>query len=317
MKRPPTPRQRIFDLYWYFAAERQAIFAKRAVGAPGPWTADPILSTYKFCNVFRAADRVSQYMIREVCYHQESVTAADRLFQIVAFRIFSNIATWQTVHDHLGRYPLLSDLANGNFTKALQFAQQQNRTLYTHAFILSPHNAYGQPRKYLNHIELFKHVFLVDNFAENLLQAASLQEIFLLLKHYPMLGSFMSYQIAIDLNYSDLINFSENDFTVAGPGALRGIKKAFEDTGDFTPEEIVLWMVDQQEEAFSKIGLSFRGLYGRKLHAIDAQGLFCELDKYCRVAAPELASARSRIKTKFNPQPQPIDYYFPPKWQLS
>ena len=41
----------------------------------------------------------------------------------------------------------------------------------------------------------------------------------------PLIGNFMAYQLAIDLNYSDVFNFDENDFTIAGPGALRGIKK--------------------------------------------------------------------------------------------
>jgi hypothetical protein len=43
--------------------------------------------------VFRAVDRVSQYMIRNVCYHEEPCSSEDRLFQIVAFRTFSKIST--------------------------------------------------------------------------------------------------------------------------------------------------------------------------------------------------------------------------------
>ncbi len=44
---------------------------------------------HRFCNVFRAADRVSRYMIRDVSYHDESCIDGDRLFQFVAFRTFS------------------------------------------------------------------------------------------------------------------------------------------------------------------------------------------------------------------------------------
>jgi hypothetical protein len=124
----------------------------------------------------------------------------------------------------------------------------------------------------------------------------------------------MSYQIAIDLNYSDLIDFSENEFTKAGPGALRGINKAFESLGDYAPADIIHWMVDHQEAAFESLGLPFNGLWGRPLHAIDCQGLFCETDKYCRVAVPELASARKRIKARFSATPEPISFFFPPKW---
>ena len=56
---------------------------------------------------------------------------------------------------------------------------------------------------------------------------------------------------------------------------------------------------------------------GRPLHAIDCQGLFCELDKYCREAAPELMSGRKRIKMRFFPAIESVQFFFPPKWQIN
>ena len=131
------------------------------------------------------------------------------------------------------------------------------------------------------------------------------------------MGDFMAYQTAIDLNYRRLLDFSENDFTQPGPGALRGIKKCFEDLGGYTPAEIMHWMTERQDQEFARLGLPFGGLWGRPLHAIDCQGLFCETDKYCREAAPELASARKRIKTRFTPTPEPVRLFFPPKWGIN
>jgi hypothetical protein len=63
---------------------------------------------------------------------------------------------------------------------------------------------------------------------------------------------------------------------------------------------------------FARLDLPFTGLWGRPLHAIDCQGLFCETDKYCRQAAPELASPRKRIKARFTPTPEPMRLFFPP-----
>ncbi len=318
MSRPtPVIRQQIFDLYWYFASERQAIFERRLAGTAGPWTDDVILQQYKFCNVFRAADRVSQYMIRQVIYNDQPSTPEDKLFQIVAFRTFSKESTWESAKDYLGHYPTLQDLANDEFTKALEYAKEQNGGLYTGAFILCANNAYRQPAKHLNHVELFRHMFLTDNLAEQLLAAPSLEAIYHLLHKYPLMGDFMSYQTAIDLAYSDLIPFDENDFVKAGPGSLRGVKKAFVDTKDYTPEEIIHWMVNQQDEAFKRLGLPFNGLFGRPLQAIDCQGLFCELDKYCRIAVPELKSARSRMKSSFAPKTTAVQLFFPPKWGVN
>jgi len=317
VKRPPVPRPRIYDLYWYFASERQRMFARRVSGEPGPWTNDPILREFKFCNVFRAADRVSQYMIRDVCHHGESCSPEDRLFQIAAFRTFSKTATWQSVRDVLGRYPTLGDLADGSFGNALDQTRQRNGGLYTGAFILCANDAYGQSAKHRNHAELFRHMFLHDQLGAKLLEAKSLRAVYELLHSFPLMGDFMSYQTAIDLNYSALIDFSENDFTQPGPGALRGIKKCFSNLGDYTPAEIVRWMTEQQDKEFARLGLPFAGLWGRPLHAIDCQGLFCETDKYCRQAAPELASARKRIKARFTPTAEPIRLFFPPKWRIN
>jgi len=314
MKRPPVPRQRIYDLYWYFASERQRIFERRLAGEPWPWTSDPILNTFKFCNVFRAADRVSQYLIRDVAYHDEPCSPEDRLFQIVAFRMFSKIESWQAVREFLGHHPTLHELRDGSFAKALEYAKQTNGGLYTGAFILCATNAYGYSFKHLNHVELFRHMFLRDAIGKRLLATNSLREVYEILHGYPLMGDFMSYQITIDLNYSNLINFSENEFTQAGSGALRGIKKAFEGLGDYTANEVILWMVERQEDEFTRLGLPFNGLWGRPLHAIDCQGLFCETDKYCREAAPELTSARKRIKARFSASSEQIQLFFSPKW---
>lgn len=316
MKRPPLPRPGIYDQYWYFAAERQAAWERRMAGQPGPWSQDPILQQYKFCNVFRATDRVSQYMIRSVIYHDEPATPEDRLFQIVAFRTFSRPQTWESLRAYLGHYPTLNDLADGSFSQALNHAKQLNGGLYTGAFILCATNAYGQPAKHLNHVELFRQMFLHEELGAWLLGAGSLKAIYDRLHQFPLMGDFMSYQTAIDLNYSQLINFDENEFTQAGPGSLRGLKKAFRDLGDYTPEETISWMVDHQDQEFARLGLPFNGLYGRKLHAIDAQGLFCELDKYCRVAFPDLKSARKRIKAQFAPRAALPELFLPPKWKL-
>ena len=310
------PRPGVYELYWKFAYERQKVFEGRIHGDQGSWTDDPILQEYKFCNVFRAADRVSQYMIKEVCYNPEQSGPDDRLFQIVAFRTFSNSATWESVRSILGRAPTINDLVSGKFEQALTGTKEKNGTLYTGAFILCATNAYGRREKHLNHVELFKDMFVNQALGKKIRAAQSLEEVYNLLHSFPLMGDFMSYQIAIDLNYSDLINFSENDFTKAGPGALRGIKKVFESTKGYTPEEVIMWMVEHQDEEFAKFGYTFNGLFGRKIHAIDAQNLFCETDKYCRQAIPELASARVRIKSKFVENKQPVELFFPPKWGI-
>ncbi len=313
---PKIRSQQIYDLYWQFTAERQRIFEKRLQGEAGPWTNDPILQTYKFCNVFRAADRVSQYLINEVAYAPEQHTPADRLFQILAFRMFSRPETWEGLKAELNEIPTIAHIKNGSLLRALERVKRKQQKLYTGAFILCAADAYGEKQKHKNHVALFEDMFIKNTLGERLLDARSLKEIFDLLQTFPLIGKFMAYQIAIDLNYSEHINFSENDFTCAGPGALRGINKVFSDLQGTTPEQIIQEMVQNQHREFDRLGLQFNGLFGRPLQAIDVQNLFCEVDKYCRQALPNLKSARTRIKSKFKEDQRKINYFFPPKWRI-
>lgn len=314
----PTVNNAVYDIFWHFTSERMNIFYRRLNGQPAPWTDDAILEQYKFCNVYRASDRISQYLIRDIIYNPTNICEpADKIFQIVAFRFFSKESTWDGLTRFLDHQPTIADLASGDLERAFDHITATGEPIFTNSFILCASNHFGRTKKHLNYIELFKSMFLDNNFAERALSASSLRELYHLLHSYPMIGDFMSYQIAIDLNYSDLINFSENDFTKAGPGAVRGIKKVFPNINTASIESAIYYIIDHQEDELAKRGIEFPGLFGRPLHAIDVQNLFCEVDKYTRVAMPELPSNRTKIKNKFHANPRPIAYKFPPKWGLA
>ena len=78
-------------------------------------------------------------------------------------------------------------------------------------------------------------------------------------------------------------------------------------------------MADLQDQEFERLGLDFQSLWGHLLQLIDCQNLFCEVDKYARVAHPQIAgkTGRVRIKQKFVPTSQPIELFYPPKWKLN
>jgi hypothetical protein len=60
-------------------------------------------------------------------------------------------------------------------------------------------------------------------------------------------------------------------------------------------------------------------LRGRPLQLIDCQNLFCEVDKYARVAHPDIAghSGRTRIKQRFAPVADRVPAWFPPRWGIN
>jgi hypothetical protein len=146
-----------------------------------------------------------------------------------------------------------------------------------------------------------------------------MEDVYNLLKSYPSIGSFLAYQYTIDLNYSNHISFDEMEFVVPGPGALDGISKCFLDKGDYSDSDIIRWVTENQELEFSRLGLDFKSLWGRPLQLIDCQNLFCEVDKYSRIAHPEISgkSKRKRIKQQYSYNPKKIDYWYPPKWGIN
>jgi hypothetical protein len=312
---PPEPRPEVLDAYWHLAAERQRILFRRLAGQPGPWTHDPILASYKFCNAYRASDRVSQYLIRDVIYTDGCYSAEDQLLRIVLFRLFSKPATWELLcaaHEDV----TCADFSVDGYGTTLDDAFAAGQKLYTAAFILCATRAYGHERKHRNHLALVEHMLGPGGLPCSVARATSLRDVYEALLQFPLIGSFMAYQLAIDINYSELCDFSETEYTTAGPGARRGIVKCFTDTDGWDDQRIIAWMTERQHDEFARLHIDFPSLYGRPLQAIDIQNLFCELDKYARVAFPSLRSNRTRIKARFSPTgPVPAPFY-PPKWRL-
>lgn len=54
-------RDRLNDLV-HWINEREAVRIKKEAGAPKPWTTDPVLQSYRFCNVRREDDKVTRWI---------------------------------------------------------------------------------------------------------------------------------------------------------------------------------------------------------------------------------------------------------------
>jgi hypothetical protein len=303
----------VFDTYWNFACRQQKAFMRRALGAPPPWTDDPIIAAHRFTNAYRASDRVSQYLVRHVIYTGEQ-TPEEVFFRTVLFKLFNRIDTWEELTRALGGVRW-RDFSLPCAERALD-AMRECTAIYSAAYIM-PSPAFGAERKHTNHLRLLEHM-MKDGAPAKVVGADSLEDVFRILRAYPSLGDFLAFQLTIDLNYGPMLEFSEMDFVVAGPGARDGIRKCFGETGGLSEADIIRFMADQAPTEFERLGLEFPDLWGRPLQLIDCQNLFCEVGKYARVAHPEFSghSGRTRIKQRFAPAGQPLPQWYPPKWNI-
>lgn len=310
-------RSPVYDIYWQFASRRFDVFKRRLLNPSGPWTDDPVITNHRFTNVFRASDRVSQYLIK-IQYENDRIDFKNIFFKTILFKIFNKIETYEYLLKVLGDVSYDS-FSFEKYDKMLTHKLLEKHTIYSAAYIMpSAGKVFGHKFKHSNHLALILKM-MKDELYKKIESSKSLNSIYQLLLEYPSLGEFLAFQYTIDLNYSSHIDFSEMDFVVAGPGARSGIMKCFVEMGDYSYEDIIKMMADDQEKECERLGLDGLTLWGRKLQLIDCQNLFCEVDKYLRAIYPHVESStgRKRIKQKFTSSRGHLSFFFPPKWEIN
>ena len=285
-------------VYWRFARRRLKLYFERLEGPA--IASDPILAKYRFTNAYRASDRVSQKLIR-IQYNDKAFEDSPReiFYRTMLFKLFNKLETWQLICEN--GYPHSRNI--GQVRRLLT----DKKGLYSAAYIQASPAGKGV-QKAVAHIDLIEEM-LEGKLHKKIKRARSLEAVFELLKGVRSFGDFLAFQYAIDLNYSSLLDFDEDDFVVPGPGALDGISKILP---GMSPLKAIHRMTERAPDSMK--GLT---LFGRQLHLIDCQNLFCEISKYTRVSHPHIigVSGRSTIKQEYRrvteAMPKP---FFPPRW---
>lgn len=306
----------VFSSYWRFAVERQEVYFRRLRGEPPPWSVDPVLRVHKFTNVYRAADRVSQYLIRHVIGN-DTKSMENTFFRILLFKFFNRIETWKLLVEKLGD-PNVESFDIERYDCVLSEAFARGERVYSAAYIMPSGGRKRFPRKHQMHLHLLKKM-LRDELPAKIAEARTMAHAFALLRACPTLGDFLAYQFVTDLNYSHLTHFEESEFVVPGPGARGGLQKCFTDFGGLSEADIVRFVTERQEECLGALSLRFATLWGRPLQLIDCQNLFCEVNKYARIVHPEFSerAGRTRIKQKLRSSGRLVPPMFPAKWGLN
>ncbi|KAM6499548.1 hypothetical protein JOM56_005056 [Amanita muscaria] len=291
----------VFDTFWYFSAERKAIDDRRRASEKFPWSDDPILNTYPFCNTYRVLDKGTQFLIREVI-EKGSQTPEELVFRVVLFNTFTKIETWELLDEELG--PLTWATYNRKrYSDVLAEAKSRGKTLYTGSFIKpAPH--FGCPDNYMNHLFLLEH-FMEQDLAGRLSNAEYLADVYEFIISFPSMGDFTTYQLMLNLSYTNILNFHRNDFVVPGPGARSGLRKMFGKSIDKVKSpvrrfevDIIHWLVETQDQHFKRLGITFSGLGPQKLpmDVADVEHTLCEVDKYSRLAHPQFKGKRTEMR---------------------
>lgn len=317
-----TPNENFF-YYLYFIKERMNIFWNRLEGKT-PYTNDKIFLEHKFTNVYRVLDRTSQYLLKNVIYNGKEYTKKDMFWRILLFKHFNKNETWEMLINEFGdiRFNNPDIETIGSFLDQKFIAGE---TLYSNAYMMSGQSGetLDIKRKHLKYFHIFKKYHL--NVVDDILESQTMEECFNKFSKLPYSGNFIGYQYTIDWNYSEIFNFSENDFVFPGHGSVRGMKRTFdiENLKGFDFSEIISFISENYDslvEEWSKksgVDLRARFLPNRRPTLIDFQNCFCETDKYIRGLGIATDGVHGkRIKNKFRENTERIIYTFPPKWKI-
>ncbi|MGP4907166.1 nucleotide kinase domain-containing protein [Psychrobacter faecalis] len=313
------PNEEVFKYYFYFIQERMNIFWNK-YEENYPLTRDPTLQSYKFTNVYRAMDRVSQYLIKNVIYSDEKFSDKDVLFRIIVFKIFNKPETWEYLESEVGKISL-ENFSLKHINNAL-LARKVSNPIFNNAYMMTgTHSLYNHLNyKHEKWLQMVKDELIGQSVIDKIIDATSLSDTFDHLRGCSFIGDFLAYQYAIDMNYSNVINFSEDSFVKAGIGSIRGIKKCFGNasSASYSNEDIIKFTQENFEYYQTKFDFDeFKPLFGRAPTLIDLQNCFCETDKLLRVKMPDLQVQNKRIKQRYKETPKSLELFFPPKWNIN
>ena len=285
------------DRYFYWLHERENIrILKEELEEESPWTEDPILQEFKFCQVFREDDRTTRWFrthIREPLRDSHEV-----LMATIIFRWFNYIETGRTLLKH-------NLHLEWDRKKAIEEITKQDKWVTGSYFIKTP----NRMDKVTGVAECVSHMWKDRQYLIDILETrreegnASLEHTWNLLKNYPYMGPFMSYEVVTDLRHTYLLENAKDILTWAnaGPGAMRGLNRLTgrelgfsKKTHNWNKEMQELWTIARMDRLDSSL------IDYRKFEMREIEGGLCEFDKYSRIFKKE---GRTRSVYKHNDLP--------------
>lgn len=298
----PVLNSAVVQQWFFHQRERTDIYFKKEIlKLPPPWTKDEILKKYKFVNTKRTWDRQTQWLLKNVI-NNPCVSYENKILNCVLFRVINKHETIDLIGGWIDFEKLSLDIINNDIRSILiqKELTDSSYVFFSAAYILGgPKVNFG---KFLEAIEEKKENNMVIRMIKfvkynmkyiltGVLSAKNQKDVFDVLSSFPGIGSFLAYQIFVDMTYILDFPFTEHNFVVAGPGCIRGINWIFLDKAGMTNEECLFWFVDNQfriAEEYSELwdmDILFHFLHkkDRRYTLMDMENSgACEIDKRCR-----------------------------------
>lgn len=257
----------------FWINERHRIYLKKHAGLPKPWTTDPVLQEYRFCNVYRNLDKESIWI-------QENWMRPNRDHPLLTLNMcLARLINWSPTLNYIGYQ---NDWNPERLRKLLKEWRTAGNKVFTGAYIVSTNG------KKMDKIDYVVDMVL-QPIAENLINPTTddtLQQYWEFLLNFDGLGSFMAAQVIADIKYVPPLLYAQDwdKWAAMGPGSKRGLNRILGRDIN-TPIRQLDGLADMQ-----KLHSDIQPLLEEHITPItmqDFQNCLCEVDKYIRVQNKE------------------------------
>ena len=270
------------EAFLYFVQEREAVRIKRGAGVLAPWTEDPVLQRYKFTNIRRKHDRVSQWVIEHLIQPGAESGDEDLWFTLLVARLVN----WPPTLARLIRNGVLpcrpEDFDAERFVTVLERCKAEGAKVYSGAYMLYPTkmqpggkksaavakyiigDAVRRARATRSALWAEDCVFNIERFVGALSAGFGV-------------STFIAGQVAADLTYTGMDVADLYTYAPLGPGSQQGLNFIF------GYDKYHGWKQAKFNSALMLLNERIKGELGvPDLTLHDVQNCACEFSKYCR-----------------------------------
>ena len=300
LKAEPVLNEENMAHLYTFITERYKIHIRKDVKKTNPpYTHNTILNDFRFTNVRREHDRESLWLINNIAQN-DFLSYRNKVMNIILFRLFNKSSTLELIGAPLDFRDYNPEIYRKILTN--KSIDDPKYVFFTSAFITGGMKRAlkwylpGGEDSMTMRVMRFMEYLNKDKVFQKIKACESQKEVFELMRSYMGIGDFLAYQIFVDFTYIDKFKFSENEFSVAGPGCKRGIDYMFDDRDGMTYDEALFWLRDNIDEMFmgleanDKINGTWnpRALFkdlpeeDRYMNVMSLENCMCEISKYIR-----------------------------------
>lgn len=239
-----------------FIIERETIRVLKELGEPKPWTTDPVLQNYRFCNINRNDDTVSKWIYDNwILPNEEAPGYLPRAI------LLARMINWPDTLDEIG-FPC--PWHKKAYSDRIGHRMARGEKTWTGAYMITA-NSNGESKG----VSVCETVDRLNFELET-----TCLKVWSQLQTLPRIGSFMAAQVVADLKRTEYLGNAMDyiTFCAPGPGSMKGLN-------------LVLGLpLDKQwnQPMFESEVNKLRDVVPYQLDAQNTQNCLCEFSKYIR-----------------------------------